>query len=36
MQRLAKDSRVIVEGILDNAEDCRAEEVAEMFELPIE
>jgi uncharacterized protein (DUF433 family) len=33
---VAKDSRVMVEGILDNAEDCSAEEVADMFELPVE
>jgi len=34
---VAKDSRVMVEGILDNAEDCSAEEIAtEIFELPVE
>ena len=33
---VAKDSRVMVEGILENAEDASAEEVADMFELPVE
>jgi uncharacterized protein (DUF433 family) len=33
---VAKDSRVMVEGILENAEDCSVEEVADMFELPVE
>ena len=33
---VAKDSRVMVQGILDNAQDCTAEEVADMFTLPVE
>ena len=33
---VARDSRVIVEGILENAEDASPEEVADMFELPVE
>src|SRR5215469_685705 len=33
---VARDSRVMVEGILDNAEDCSVEEVADMFELPVD
>ena len=33
---VAKDSRVMVEGILENAEDASPEEVAEMFQLPVE
>jgi uncharacterized protein (DUF433 family) len=33
---VAKDSRVMVRGILDNAEDCSAEEVADMFEVPVD
>jgi uncharacterized protein (DUF433 family) len=35
---VAKDSRVMVEGILDNADaGCSAEEIAtEIFELPVE
>ena len=33
---VAKDSRVMVEGILENGEDCSAEEVADMFELPVD
>jgi uncharacterized protein (DUF433 family) len=31
-----KGTRVMVQGILDNAEDAPAEEVAEMFGLPVE
>jgi len=33
---VAKDSRVMVEGILENAEDCTAEEVADMFDLDVD
>jgi uncharacterized protein (DUF433 family) len=33
---VAKNSRVMVEGILENAEDASPEEVAGMFELPVE
>jgi uncharacterized protein (DUF433 family) len=33
---IAKDSRVMVEGILDNAEDCTVAEIADMFELPVD
>jgi uncharacterized protein (DUF433 family) len=33
---VAKGSRVMVEGILENAEDASPEEVADMFELPVE
>jgi uncharacterized protein (DUF433 family) len=33
---VAKDSRVMVAGILANAEDASPEEVAGMFELPVE
>jgi uncharacterized protein (DUF433 family) len=34
-QWVVKDSRVIVEScILGNAEDCSAEEIADMFEVP--
>jgi uncharacterized protein (DUF433 family) len=33
---VAKDSRVMVQGIIDNAEDCSAAEVAEMFTLPVD
>jgi len=33
---VAKDSRVPVHGILINAEDASAEEVADMFTLPVE
>ena len=33
---VAKDSRVMVQGILDNADDASAEEIADMFELPVE
>jgi uncharacterized protein (DUF433 family) len=34
---VVKDSRVIVEScILGNAEDCSAEEIADMFEVPVD
>jgi hypothetical protein len=33
---VAKNSRVMVQGILDNAEDCSAAEVAGMFALPVD
>jgi uncharacterized protein (DUF433 family) len=34
---VAKDSRVMVQAILDNADECSAEEIAtEIFELPVE
>ena len=34
---VVKDSRVIVETcILGNAEDCTTEEIADMFEVPVE
>jgi uncharacterized protein (DUF433 family) len=33
---VVKDSRVMVQGIIDNAEDASPEEVADMFELPVE
>jgi uncharacterized protein (DUF433 family) len=33
---VAKDSRVMVAGILDNADACSAEEIADMFTLPVE
>jgi uncharacterized protein (DUF433 family) len=33
---VAKDSRVMVQAIIDNADDATPEEVAEMFELPVE
>jgi uncharacterized protein (DUF433 family) len=33
---VAKDSRVMVQDILNNAEECSAEEVADMFTLPLE
>jgi uncharacterized protein (DUF433 family) len=36
-QWVVKDSRVLVEScILGNAEDCSAEEIADMFEVPVE
>jgi uncharacterized protein (DUF433 family) len=36
-QWVVRDTRVIVEScILDNAEDCSAEEVAEMFTVPVD
>jgi uncharacterized protein (DUF433 family) len=30
-----RGTRVMVEGILDNAEDCTAAEIADMFGLPV-
>jgi DNA-directed RNA polymerase specialized sigma24 family protein len=34
---VVKDSRVIVEScILGNAEDCTPEEIADMFEVPVD
>ena len=36
-QWVVKDSRVIVEScILGNAEDCSVEEIADMFEVPVD
>ena len=33
---VVKDSRVMVQGIIDNAEDATADEIADMFEVPVE
>jgi uncharacterized protein (DUF433 family) len=33
---VVKDSRVMVQGILDNAADASADEIADMFELPVD
>ena len=33
---VVKETRVLVECILDNADECSAEEVAEMFNLPLD
>jgi uncharacterized protein (DUF433 family) len=35
-QPVVKGTRVLVQGILDNAADASAAEVAEMFELPVD
>ena len=33
---VVKGTRVMVQGIIDNAEDCSAEEIADMFAVPVE